>query len=82
VDPDRLPDAVVCYTDATIALPLLTAYALARHEPRKPKRLFRRRGELMEQLGQEFRAALAGREASEKVSRPGTLQHPMIDRDR
>ena len=29
VDPDRLPDAVVCYTDTTIAMPLLTHYALA-----------------------------------------------------
>jgi deoxyhypusine synthase len=82
VDPDRLPDAVVCYTDATIALPLLTAYALSRTEPRKPKRLFRRRAELLEQLGQEYEAALAGREATEKVSRQGTLHHPMLDRDR
>jgi deoxyhypusine synthase len=48
VDPDRLPDAVVCYTDSTIALPLLTAYALSRHEPREPKRLYRRRDEMMQ----------------------------------
>ena len=34
VDPDRLPDAVVCYTDTTIAMPLLTHYALSRHKPR------------------------------------------------
>ena len=27
IDPDRLPDAVVCYLDSTVALPLLTAYA-------------------------------------------------------
>jgi deoxyhypusine synthase len=25
VDPDRLPDAVVCYTDTTIAMPLVTS---------------------------------------------------------
>src|SRR6202011_842301 len=31
VDPDTLPDSVTCYTDSTIALPLLTAYARARH---------------------------------------------------
>ena len=36
---DPLPNAVVCYADATIALPLLTAYALARREPREPERL-------------------------------------------
>ena len=29
VDPDQLPGTVVVYTDSTIALPLLTAYALA-----------------------------------------------------
>ncbi len=43
VDPDKLPDSVTCYTDSTIALPLLTAYALARHEPRPLRRLYRRR---------------------------------------
>jgi len=25
VDPTKLPDAVVCYTDTTIAMPILTA---------------------------------------------------------
>src|SRR5262249_47303557 len=39
IDPDRLPDAVVCYTDSTIALPLLTSYALANRRPRTPRRL-------------------------------------------
>jgi deoxyhypusine synthase len=82
VDPDRLPDAVVCYTDATIALPLLAAYALARHAPREPRRLFRRRQELMATLRREYDAALAGRQAAEKTSRHGTLQNPMLDRDR
>lgn len=55
VDPDRLPDAVVCYVDSTIALPIMTAYALARHEPRELKRLYDRRGELMELLQSEYR---------------------------
>jgi len=54
VDPDRLPDAVVCYTDTTIALPLLTAYALSRHAPREPKRLFSRRGEMLQRLQDEY----------------------------
>src|SRR5207237_6996311 len=43
VDPDSLPDSVTCYTDSTIALPLLTAYALARHAPRPLRRLYDRR---------------------------------------
>lgn len=54
IDPDRLPDAVVCYVDSTIALPLMTAYALARHEAREPKRLYERRAEFMELLMSEY----------------------------
>jgi len=48
VDPDTLPDCVVCYTDSTIALPLLTAYRLRRVRPRRLKRLYGRRDELLE----------------------------------
>jgi len=43
VDPESLPDCVVAYVDSTIALPLLTAYALSRHAARKLKRLHDRR---------------------------------------
>jgi deoxyhypusine synthase len=50
IDPDRLPDAVVCYCDSTIALPLLTAYILENVPPRPCKRLFDRREELLESL--------------------------------
>ncbi len=55
VDPDRLPDAVVCYVDSTVALPIITAYALAKHEPRTPKRLYDRRAEFMELLLSEYK---------------------------
>jgi deoxyhypusine synthase len=54
VDPDRLPDAVVCYVDSTVALPIITAYALAKHEPRTPKRLYDRRAEFMALLLSEY----------------------------
>jgi deoxyhypusine synthase len=54
VDPDKLPDAVVAYLDSTVALPLITAYALARHEPREPRRLFDRREEFMNLLKSEY----------------------------
>ncbi len=54
VDPDRLPDAVVCYTDTTIAMPILTHYALARHPRRKLRRLFDQRGEMMKALTREY----------------------------
>ena len=55
VDPDQLPDSVVCYVDSTIGLPLLAAYAMAKHSPRKPKRLFDRREELIKKIEVEFR---------------------------
>jgi deoxyhypusine synthase len=55
VDPEKLPDAVVAYVDSTVALPLITAYALARHAPRKPRRLFDRRDEFMQLLQSEYR---------------------------
>ncbi len=55
VDPDKLPDTVVCYVDSTVALPILTAYTLATRAPRRPKRLYDRRDELVEALVTEFR---------------------------
>ena len=54
IDPDRLPDAVVCYLDSTIALPLLTSYALAKRKPRKLKRLYDQREKNMAVLRAEF----------------------------
>ena len=54
VDPDMLPDTVVCYSDSTIVLPLLTAYALAKHEPRPLKRLYEKREENMSALKKEY----------------------------
>jgi deoxyhypusine synthase len=55
VDPDRLPDAVVCYVDSTVALPIITAYALATHEPRTPKRLYDQREASMALLLSEYK---------------------------
>jgi deoxyhypusine synthase len=54
VDPSRLPDAVVAYIDVTLGLPLLTHYARARHKPRRLRRLYDRRGKLMQDLVREF----------------------------
>lgn len=39
VDPQQLPNTVTCYLDSTVALPLMTAYVLARRPPRPPRRL-------------------------------------------
>ena len=54
VDPTKLPDAVVCYTDTTIAMPILTHYALAKHKPRKLKRLYDQRGKMLKALTKEY----------------------------
>ncbi len=59
IDPDKLPDAVVCYLDSTIALPILTSYALAKRKPRKLKRLYDKRGAMMRTLRDEFAKANA-----------------------
>lgn len=55
IDPERLPDTVVCYSDVTIGLPLLTAYLIASASPREQKRLYDRREELIIALKDAFR---------------------------
>jgi deoxyhypusine synthase len=54
VDPDKLPDSVVCYTDSTIALPLLTAYVTARVKPRKLKRLYDHRDAILGKVREKY----------------------------
>ena len=54
VDPTALPDTVVCYCDATVALPMLTAYALANHRARGQRRLYDRREELLAALSRQY----------------------------
>jgi deoxyhypusine synthase len=66
IDPDRLPDTVVCYVDATVALPLITAYALARRKARKPRRLFEQREAMMAKLTGAYEKVLRKRAKSGK----------------
>src|ERR1039457_1298801 len=54
VDPKKLPDAVVCYVDSTIALPLITAYALDNFKPRKPKRLIDHRDRILDRVAHDY----------------------------
>src|ERR1041384_359312 len=54
VDPTKLPDAVVCYTDTTIAMPILAHYALAKHKARKLRRLYDEREAMMKALTKEY----------------------------
>jgi deoxyhypusine synthase len=60
IDPERLPDSVVCYVDSTVALPLITAYAFARRKSRQPRRLYDERTRMLESLAAAY----------EKVRRP------------
>jgi deoxyhypusine synthase len=55
IDPEKLPDTVVCYIDSTVAMPLIASYVLARCKPRKPKRLYRKLPELVSALREEYR---------------------------
>jgi deoxyhypusine synthase len=59
VDPEELPSTIVCYTDSTIALPILTAYVINQCPPRPLKRLYDRREELLERLRLDYLAAKA-----------------------
>lgn len=71
IDPDMLPGTVVVYLDNSVALPLLTAYALARHAPRPLKRLYARREAMMQRLVEEYRSALAFRDERAEQSKAG-----------
>jgi deoxyhypusine synthase len=55
IDPDKLPDTVVCYVDSTVAMPIIASYVLARCKPRKPRRLYARLPEIVESLRAEYR---------------------------
>jgi len=55
VDPEALPDTVVCYLDVSVALPLMAAYALSKGKPRPRKSLYKRRGEALTRLEAEYR---------------------------
>src|SRR3989449_9109186 len=46
VDPEQLPDTVTCYLDSTVALPLITVYALAKRGRRPLRRLMDRLDEM------------------------------------
>lgn len=57
IDPNELPSTIVCYTDSTIALPIMTAYVINQCPPRPLKRLFDRREEMLATLKADYEAA-------------------------
>lgn len=54
INPDNLPDCVVVYLDATVGLPLLTAYCTSRAEKRSSKRLYDKRDETFENIRKAY----------------------------
>jgi deoxyhypusine synthase len=54
IDPSNLPDCVVCYADSTITLPLITAYALTKANPRPRKRLYDQRDAMLEAVRAQY----------------------------
>src|SRR6185295_8391312 len=56
VDPEQLPNSVICYLDSTVFLPLLTVYALDNHKPRPHRRLMDRLESLTGQLEKAYTA--------------------------
>lgn len=66
INPENLPDCVVAYLDATVGLPILTAYCLSRAAKRPSKRLYEKRDETLEAL----RAAYFKHGTVEKIQRP------------
>lgn len=58
VDPDKLPDTVVCYCDSTIAMPIIAAYVLDQAAPRPLRRLYDRRDDLLARLTRAYLASI------------------------
>jgi deoxyhypusine synthase len=56
IKPDQLNSAVVVYSDSTIALPLITAYAVSKAQPRPRRELFIRREALLQELKEAYAA--------------------------
>lgn len=77
VDPEELPNTIVCYTDSTIALPIIAAYVMNQCAPRPLKRLYDRRGEMLSLLKADYAAARAAAKAADKSSLNTLPMHPV-----
>ena len=61
IKPDQLNSTVVIYGDSTIALPLITAYAVSKAEPRPRKELFAQREKLLQELREAYMSGKGAR---------------------
>jgi deoxyhypusine synthase len=72
VDPEELPSTIVCYTDSTIALPLMASYVMQQCEPRPLKRLYDRRDEMMAVLKRDYQI----NQSNQSVTKPQSNDKP------
>jgi deoxyhypusine synthase len=75
VDPNQLPNAVVCYLDSTVGLPILTAYALAKRQPRAQRRLYDQRSASLARLTEKYRGARVPRDGCVGNASAGLTEH-------
>ena len=61
----------MAYLDNTVAFPVLASYALARRKPRKLKRLYDRRADMMRELTDSYLEAKADRDARAEAASGG-----------
>ena len=54
VDPEQLPDSIVCYVDTTVVLPILTGYVLESTASRPLKRLYDQREAMLSELSADY----------------------------
>ncbi len=55
IKPDQLRDTVVVYSDSTLALPVLAAYAISKARPRPRRGLYAKREALVEQMRADYK---------------------------
>jgi deoxyhypusine synthase len=84
VAPEELPSTIVCYTDSTIALPLMGAYVMNQCESRLLKRLYDRREELMDTLQHDAQSVrshpnsshASAQQSAEGMTQPSVATYP------
>lgn len=54
INPKDLPNSVVVYADVTLAAPIFFSYAITLAKPRKQKKLYQKREELINRVKKEF----------------------------
>jgi deoxyhypusine synthase len=81
VDPEELPSTIVCYTDSTIALPIITAYVINQCAPRPLKRLYDRRELLLEQLRSDYLTAKLQQPEQPTVEVAKAVQREAVQRE-